>query len=50
VGLIRDPALPRPVGFCETAGVLGVIESRVCQLHTRAVLRLRTRLAEHAGA
>lgn len=34
--------------LAEIGKVLGVTESRVCQLHTRAVLRLRTRLAEHA--
>jgi RNA polymerase sigma factor FliA len=34
--------------LAEIGNVLGVTESRVCQLHTRAVLRLRTRLAEHA--
>ncbi|HEX4724072.1 MAG TPA: FliA/WhiG family RNA polymerase sigma factor [Pseudonocardiaceae bacterium] len=36
--------------LAEIGRVLGVTESRVCQLHTRAVLRLRTRLAEHADA
>lgn len=36
--------------LAEIGRVLGVTESRVCQLHTRAVLRLRTKLAEHAGA
>jgi RNA polymerase sigma factor FliA len=30
--------------------VLGVTESRVCQLHTRAVLQLRARLSEDAGS
>jgi RNA polymerase sigma factor FliA len=36
--------------LAEIGGVLGVTESRVCQLHTRAVLRLRARLAEaHEG-
>lgn len=30
----------------EIGRVLGVTESRVCQLHTRAVMRLRARLAE----
>jgi RNA polymerase sigma factor for flagellar operon FliA len=34
--------------LAEIGRVLGVTESRVCQLHTRAVLRLRTKLAEHA--
>lgn len=32
--------------LAEIGRVLGVTESRVCQLHTRAVLRLRTRLLE----
>ena len=32
--------------LAEIGRVLGVTESRVCRLHTRAVLRLRTRLAE----
>lgn len=31
--------------LAEIGKVLGVTESRVCQLHTRAVLRLRTKLA-----
>jgi RNA polymerase sigma factor FliA len=34
--------------LAEIGKVLGVTESRVCQLHTRAVLRLRTKLAEQA--
>jgi RNA polymerase sigma factor for flagellar operon FliA len=33
----------------EIGTVLGVTESRICQLHTRAVLRLRTRIAEVTG-
>jgi RNA polymerase sigma factor for flagellar operon FliA len=33
--------------LAEIGRVLGVTESRVCQLHTRAVLRLRTKLAGH---
>ncbi|HEY3753506.1 MAG TPA: FliA/WhiG family RNA polymerase sigma factor [Pseudonocardiaceae bacterium] len=36
--------------LAEIGRVLGVTESRVCQLHTRAVLRLRTKLAEPADA
>lgn len=32
--------------LAEIGKVLGVTESRVCQLHTRAVLRLRTKLLE----
>jgi RNA polymerase sigma factor FliA len=32
--------------LAEIGKVLGVTESRVCQLHTRAVLRLRTKLIE----
>lgn len=35
--------------LAEIGGVLGVTESRICQLHTRAVLRLRTRIAEVTG-
>ncbi|SDW80945.1 RNA polymerase, sigma 28 subunit, SigD/FliA/WhiG [Saccharopolyspora shandongensis] len=34
--------------LAEIGKVLGVTESRVCQLHTRAVLRLRTKLTEQA--
>ena len=34
--------------LAEIGKVLGVTESRVCQLHTRAVMRLRARLAESA--
>ncbi|MGO1050062.1 FliA/WhiG family RNA polymerase sigma factor [Crossiella sp. CA198] len=36
--------------LAEIGRVLGVTESRVCQLHTRAVLRLRTKMAEQAEA
>ena len=32
--------------LAEIGVVLGVTESRVCQLHTRAVLRLRTKLLD----
>ena len=35
------------LNFREIAAVLGVTESRVCQLHTQAVSRLRTKLREH---
>lgn len=35
--------------LAEIGTVLGVTESRICQLHTRAVLRLRTRMAEVTG-
>jgi RNA polymerase sigma factor FliA len=35
--------------LAEIGKVLGVTESRVCQLHTRAVLRLRTKLNEAAS-
>ena len=35
--------------LAEIGKVLGVTESRVCQLHTRAVLRLRTKLSETAS-
>jgi len=34
------------LNFREIAAVLGVTESRVCQLHTQAVSRLRTKLKE----
>ncbi|WP_253770111.1 RNA polymerase sigma factor WhiG [Goodfellowiella coeruleoviolacea] len=34
--------------LAEIGRVLGVTESRVCQLHTRAVLRLRSKLVEQA--
>jgi RNA polymerase sigma factor for flagellar operon FliA len=33
----------------EIGAVLGITESRVCQIHTQAVLHLRTVLAPHAG-
>ena len=36
--------------LAEIGRVLGVTESRVCQLHTRAVLRLRAKLMERAEA
>ncbi|OLR91530.1 RNA polymerase subunit sigma-70 [Actinokineospora bangkokensis] len=36
--------------LAEIGRVLGVTESRVCQLHTRAVLRLRAKLMETADA
>jgi RNA polymerase sigma factor for flagellar operon FliA len=32
--------------LAEIGRVLGVTESRVCQLHTRAVLRLRSKLLD----
>lgn len=35
------------LNFREIAAVLGVTESRVCQLHTQAVTRLRGKLREH---
>ncbi|HEY1059135.1 MAG TPA: RNA polymerase sigma factor FliA [Limnobacter sp.] len=35
------------LNFREIAAVLGVTESRVCQLHTQAVSRLRTKLKDH---
>lgn len=35
------------LNFREIAAILGVTESRVCQLHTQAVSRLRTKLREH---
>jgi RNA polymerase sigma factor for flagellar operon FliA len=28
----------------EIGGILGITESRVCQIHTKAVLRLRAKL------
>ena len=34
----------------EIGEVLGVTESRISQLHTKAVLRLRSRLGEEAAA
>ena len=33
----------------EIGEVMGVTESRVCQLHSQAVMRLRARLANGAG-
>jgi RNA polymerase sigma factor for flagellar operon FliA len=33
--------------LAEIGEVLGVTESRVCQIHTKAVLQLRARMAEH---
>jgi RNA polymerase sigma factor for flagellar operon FliA len=35
--------------LAEIGGVLGVTESRVCQIHTKAILQLRGRLAEPPG-
>lgn len=35
------------LNFREIAAVLGVTESRVCQLHTQAVSRLKARLRDH---
>jgi RNA polymerase sigma factor for flagellar operon FliA len=35
--------------LAEIGKVLGVTESRVCQLHTRAVLRLRSKLTESSS-
>ncbi len=37
----------REFNFKEIAAVLGVTESRVCQLHTQAVSRLKSKLREH---
>ena len=34
--------------LAEVGGILGVTESRVCQIHTKAILQLRGRLAEPA--
>jgi RNA polymerase sigma factor FliA len=31
----------------EIAAVLGVTESRVCQLHSQSIVRLRTKLRDH---
>ncbi|GAC1413574.1 MAG: RNA polymerase sigma factor WhiG [Actinomycetota bacterium] len=35
--------------LAEIGGVLGVTESRVCQMHTKAVLQLRNRMAESSS-
>jgi RNA polymerase sigma factor for flagellar operon FliA len=35
----------RDLNLREIGEVMGVSESRVCQLHSQAVMRLRTRLA-----
>jgi RNA polymerase sigma factor for flagellar operon FliA len=32
--------------LAEIGDVLGVTESRVCQIHTKSILQLRARLAE----
>jgi RNA polymerase sigma factor for flagellar operon FliA len=32
--------------LAEIGGILGVTESRICQIHTKAILQLRSRLAE----
>jgi RNA polymerase sigma factor for flagellar operon FliA len=32
--------------LAEIGGLLGVTESRVCQIHTKSILQLRGRLAE----
>jgi RNA polymerase sigma factor for flagellar operon FliA len=34
------------MNFREIAAILGVTESRVCQLHSQAVIRLRAKLKE----
>jgi len=34
--------------LAEIGQVLGVTESRVCQIHTKAILQLRARLADPA--
>jgi RNA polymerase sigma factor for flagellar operon FliA len=34
------------MNFREIAAILGVTESRVCQLHGQAVIRLRAKLKE----
>jgi RNA polymerase sigma factor FliA len=34
--------------LAEIGALLGVTESRVCQIHTKAILQLRSRLAEPA--
>ena len=39
----------REKGFREIGAILGVTESRVSQLHSRIMERLRPRLAELAG-
>jgi len=43
--LLRSLYYEEELSFREIAAVLGVSESRVCQLHSQAVARLRTRLA-----
>ncbi len=43
--LLRTLYYEEELSFREIAAVLGVSESRVCQLHSQAVARLRTRLA-----
>ena len=35
--------------LAEIGDVLGVTESRVCQIHTKAILQLRSRLVEPAS-
>ena len=35
--------------LAEIGGVLGVTESRVCQIHTKAILQLRSRLQDPPG-
>jgi RNA polymerase sigma factor for flagellar operon FliA len=34
--------------LAEIGSILGVTESRVCQIHTKAILQLRSRLTEPA--
>jgi RNA polymerase sigma factor FliA len=35
--------------LAEIGQVLGVTESRICQMHTKAVLQLRAKLADQRG-
>ncbi|RZS78724.1 RNA polymerase sigma factor FliA [Pigmentiphaga kullae] len=44
--LVMGMYYEQDMNFKEIAAVLGVTESRICQLHTQAVSRLRTRLKE----
>jgi len=44
--LVMGMYYEQEMNFKEIAAVLGVTESRICQLHSQAVARLRTRLKE----
>ena len=44
--LQREGALVRAVDEKPMGEVLGVTESRVCQIHTKSILQMRSRMSE----